>query len=340
MASGFVFAFAVLALGSPAASSRVHVPFHALHQRAMNAAAVSGNHSSKLPSFLQKLSDECQCVFQGSCSCEAATEFMNCISNACQSGKCACGGSYHFQQACQNMSDVCPGEGMQCTEEKSTCGAHSVTLPTQAAPLKEALEAVPVKANGPPLATDSANVNVADEYAKATKVSTSQKIVFLVLHVLLMLLCAYIYHRYRHTKFAFPQDVVPSDPSSFMYPLTGCFTDWRMCLMGCCCWQLRWADTIDKNNLGNYWVLVLVFILMSSIIDARVMPFLGLVVVCIMTYFRQQQRIRYGITTVGGCSILEDFLAYWCCLPCAVVQEARCVEAVVEGNVKRPQPPF
>eukprot|EP00927_Polykrikos_kofoidii_P003774 TRINITY_DN1151_c0_g1_i3.p1 TRINITY_DN1151_c0_g1~~TRINITY_DN1151_c0_g1_i3.p1 ORF type:complete len:339 (-),score=50.41 TRINITY_DN1151_c0_g1_i3:138-1154(-) len=63
--------------------------------------------------------DSCSCEFRGICSCEAAIEFMDCITDKCNSGTCDCEAT-QFHHACESMAGTCSME-MLCTEDKATC---------------------------------------------------------------------------------------------------------------------------------------------------------------------------------------------------------------------------
>lgn len=72
--------------------------------------------------------DECSCEFRGLCTCEAAVEFMDCISSRCTSGNCDCT-ELQFQHACVSIASTCavdPANGvmgieMACSPDRATC---------------------------------------------------------------------------------------------------------------------------------------------------------------------------------------------------------------------------
>eukprot|EP00929_Paragymnodinium_shiwhaense_P067334 TRINITY_DN338_c0_g4_i2.p1 TRINITY_DN338_c0_g4~~TRINITY_DN338_c0_g4_i2.p1 ORF type:complete len:684 (-),score=133.15 TRINITY_DN338_c0_g4_i2:128-2179(-) len=67
---------------------------------------------------------ECSCTFQNTCSCQGSVAFMQCIADACASNRCDCD-NFHFTNACQQMSSLCPSTGLQCMEGNATCLSHS-----------------------------------------------------------------------------------------------------------------------------------------------------------------------------------------------------------------------
>lgn len=72
--------------------------------------------------------DQCSCEFRGLCTCEAAVEFMDCISARCTSGNCDCT-ELQFQHACVSIASTCSvdplngvmGIEMACSPDRATC---------------------------------------------------------------------------------------------------------------------------------------------------------------------------------------------------------------------------
>eukprot|EP00747_Dinoflagellata_sp_TGD_P207899 gnl/TRDRNA2_/TRDRNA2_81431_c0_seq4.p1 gnl/TRDRNA2_/TRDRNA2_81431_c0~~gnl/TRDRNA2_/TRDRNA2_81431_c0_seq4.p1 ORF type:complete len:687 (+),score=222.51 gnl/TRDRNA2_/TRDRNA2_81431_c0_seq4:159-2219(+) len=67
----------------------------------------------------------CSCAFKNYCTCNAAIEFMNCISNSCMSGGCDCH-ELQYKHACLMMADTCSSLNMKCevlenSTQKATC---------------------------------------------------------------------------------------------------------------------------------------------------------------------------------------------------------------------------
>jgi Cys-rich protein (TIGR01571 family) len=170
----------------------------------------------------------------------------------------------------------------------------------------------------------------------------------IVFELALVLCCACFYDSVR-LKTAFPQDKGNEDPElGFGYSLFGCFNDMRLCLFGCCCLPIRWADTMDKaNDQGttiSYWpalLLILTFWLLNMLVGSAAQhPFLalavGIMMVVVYTICRQKLRKRYQLTNGNCYTFTEDFLAWLCCPCCAAVQEARHVEAALQSKVAVP----
>jgi len=108
----------------------------------------------------------------------------------------------------------------------------------------------------------------------------------------------------------------------FSFSLFGCFGDMNVCLVGCCCPCLRWADTVDRKQLLPYWWA---FSLMFGLMLLHVYTMgLSTLIACIVGItYRQRLRKRYGFDSGTLGTLAYDSMAWFCCQPCAVIQEAR-----------------
>jgi Cys-rich protein (TIGR01571 family) len=109
-----------------------------------------------------------------------------------------------------------------------------------------------------------------------------------------------------------------------------CGRDRQMCFCAFCCTWIRWADTASNPRLGpflEYYPAVFIASLLcavSVITFGLSMPLLGLVVVLSRSKIRKVYNLESGTCRV----LCHDCLVWWCCSPCAIVQEARQVEYV------------
>ena len=113
-------------------------------------------------------------------------------------------------------------------------------------------EGSPVVANTTPAdAVNSSGRHIIREFVAATARdwmrAFSALFVQNLLYIALVVICAFIHNRRRAT---FWRKKTPAAPSEdFHYGLFGCCRDRRtrwLSLLVCCCWPLRWADTMDK----------------------------------------------------------------------------------------------
>lgn len=152
------------------------------------------------------------------------------------------------------------------------------------------------------------------------------------IYILFVLLAAAIY---RHFK-AHGERMVPlggkANVTQFTYGLLDfkdAGRDWKICLSGFLCPCFRWAETMrmmGRDGLG-YWPCIALYIILhllfvpSGGIALIITSYIG------MTY-RRKLRAKQGYKTDTGPGPCLDFCTWWCCGPCAVIQEAREVENV------------
>jgi len=157
---------------------------------------------------------------------------------------------------------------------------------------------------------------------KAVMMST---LIYLVFGIVI----AFLYKQAR-TRYATAFEPRPRPgPASLQYPqkdfsssLFDCFGDPNICVVGCCCPFLRWADTTDQKGLLSYWKA---FFIMFSLMLLHVYTagLTSIVAIMVGVYYRQKLRRKYGIDAGTGGSIFMDVLSWMCCQPCAIIQEAR-----------------
>mmetsp|Transcript_10966 Transcript_10966/g.28984 ORF Transcript_10966/g.28984 Transcript_10966/m.28984 type:complete len:297 (-) Transcript_10966:94-984(-) len=126
-------------------------------------------------------------------------------------------------------------------------------------------------------------------------------------------------------------EFIEAEPT-WNFSLFSCFDDPRLCIFSCCCFHVRWADTVDMAGLLGFSTALAIVLTLWSL-SQFMMSFFSFLGLCVYTYYRQQLRARFGLPH-GDCStVFKDFCIYcWCCI-CAVTQEARQVEqAVADGK--------
>jgi len=160
-------------------------------------------------------------------------------------------------------------------------------------------------------------------------------------HVLLVLVFALLYNMHR-AKWTSRDDVSTVqntlNEQGFQFGLFGCWKAPLLTLFVCCCFPLRWADTMDKANdqgkFMSYWnAIILWLILEAASLFLMCMTNYGSITVDIIliialavgVFFRQKLRQKFNARQDAR-SYAEDILSWWCCPWCAVVQEARQVE--------------
>lgn len=101
-------------------------PVVAANTAVQHASNVSFNRNTSAHHFL-RAADECACKFTGSCNCQMAMEFMDCISKACSSGKCVCP-KQQYKLSCLNVVSACDNLELQCANEKCSCSEETIHI--------------------------------------------------------------------------------------------------------------------------------------------------------------------------------------------------------------------
>lgn len=148
-------------------------------------------------------------------------------------------------------------------------------------------------------------------------------------YLLFGLLFAYLYKKASNNYpkvFSPTPKAVPASSllnrSSFTFGLFSCFEDGNICVLGCCCPCLRWADTLDRQKILSYTkAFALMFILMLLNPYTAGLSFLAIILVGVI--YRQKLRTKFDIESGTGKTLCFDLFAWWCCTPCAICQEAR-----------------
>jgi len=115
----------------------------------------------------------------------------------------------------------------------------------------------------------------------------------------------------------------------FTFPLFSCFSEPQICCFTCCCWPIRWADTMRMAGLMSFWAALFLFlgIEVVAVINSTIGT---LLLVCVTVYYRQKLRAMFNFNHSSFGVILGDICAYCCCMCCAVIQEARQLEVAYQ----------
>lgn len=133
---------------------------------------------------------------------------------------------------------------------------------------------------------------------------------------------AYIYYQARKRRDFLKMEISPR-PGQWSVGIFGCWgSSMKMCLLGFCCPCVRWADTVDRAQLGlSYWAAFFLMLILL-VLDPYSYGVTGLMVVILGVIFRQRLRHKYGLPRGKGRECAEDILVWCCCTPCAIIQEA------------------
>jgi len=145
-------------------------------------------------------------------------------------------------------------------------------------------------------------------------------------YIIFGLAVAYCYYqaRLRDEKVFVPRPEPGVFPrtTGFSFDLFSCLSDPKICVMGFCCPCLRWADTLDKQDIMAFGpAFFIMFVL--SLISVHTQGIMGVGVVLVGVMARHNLRKKYDMDRCTFGTVLSDCAVWLCCQPCAIIQEAR-----------------
>mmetsp|Transcript_34921 Transcript_34921/g.93211 ORF Transcript_34921/g.93211 Transcript_34921/m.93211 type:complete len:411 (-) Transcript_34921:253-1485(-) len=163
-----------------------------------------------------------------------------------------------------------------------------------------------------------------------------------LINIVLVLICAFVYNFYRKGKGVWKTTARPKESSEdFNFGLFDCCTtklSRKLSCLVCCCWPIRWADTMDKAidlhpNPGSAWLPRYwfgVFVMLAFILFGPLTGGLAAIFFCLFATFSRQQ-FRQGLGMKAGTPAVwaTDCCSYFWCSCCAIVQEGREVENAI-----------
>jgi len=175
-----------------------------------------------------------------------------------------------------------------------------------------------------------AGMNFWGMHPKEKKAAFMNTLVYIVGGILVALL--FQQARSRYPKVFVPEqraDVFPNS-KDFSFSLLGFLGDRNLCILGCCCPFLAWADNLDRKELLSFWKAFVAFFGLM-LLHVYTMGISSLCIVAIGVFYRQKLRAGYEIENGTPKTVAMDVFAWCCCQPCAIIQEAR--EETVLRNV-------
>lgn len=147
-------------------------------------------------------------------------------------------------------------------------------------------------------------------------------------------LCAFLY---RHASARYPIHFLPElrtekypNFKDFSFHIFGCLEAPKLCILGCCCPCLVWADTLDRKGFLSFWRAFAAFFGLL-LLHVYTLGLSSLFLVILGVVFRQKLRANYQIKKGTAGTIVLDVLAWCLCQPCAIIQEAR-EESIIHND--------
>lgn len=143
-----------------------------------------------------------------------------------------------------------------------------------------------------------------------------------VLYLLLAMGVGYCYMSYKGPRLESASGYLPED--GFSDAICECGQSWSICVWSCCCPCIRWSDTVSQMHFLAFYLGILTW---SSLFFCNgLFSGLGfLLIVLVGAWHRGKIRAHFGLprSCMTG---FQDVIAWLCCQPCAIAQEARHVE--------------
>jgi len=141
-------------------------------------------------------------------------------------------------------------------------------------------------------------------------------------YLVLVLVLGFAYQRFYSNKPLQDMRFLPKD--GFSDAIHSCGSHWPICCWACCCPCLRWSDTVNKVGLMSFWIGVVLWAILffaNGLVAGLAWPVIAL----LGAFYRYRLRTHYGFP-ISCMTIVQDLVAWWCCMPCAIAQEARHVD--------------
>lgn len=135
----------------------------------------------------------------------------------------------------------------------------------------------------------------------------------------------------KHFALEAVNDRLVGNKKTWSFGLFQCCDEPALCCLSCCCGAVRWADTMTMA-FKMWFVAAFTMYLIIFGLDFFALP--GSVLLACLCAMKRQELRKLSSLPYGSCgTCLEDFCTYLCCTPCAIVQEARQVEAQFGSGV-------
>lgn len=243
---------------------------------------------------------------------------------------------------CENFCTPCKVEGCAlCSTQAATCASCDDKLTLQDGKCTQGWinwDWMPTVSNPPAKAAKRAGEETVkggkgaysaypvDPYLPLHSMGVTSWAIFglaAVLYLVLALAIAFCYMQIKGPRLSPASGYLPED--GFSDAICECSPNWTICIWACCCPCIRWSDTLSQMppNVSVYLgVLVWCCLMLFNSLYAG----LGFLFLVIMGSF-QRGRIRAHFGLPRSCMTgFQDVIAWMCCQPCAIAQEARHVE--------------
>lgn len=143
-----------------------------------------------------------------------------------------------------------------------------------------------------------------------------------VLYFVLVFAVAFCYMQFKGPRLTAASGYLPED--GFSDAICECGQSWTICLWACLCPCIRWSDTVSQMRYLSFYLAILIWC--ALMLCNSMLTGLGfLLVVFLGAWNRNKIRGSFGLPRTCRTGV-QDIIAWMCCQPCAIAQEARHVE--------------
>lgn len=239
--------------------------------------------------------------------------------------KCSAGfGLKHAAKECEatlNCENLCvPCEVKGCT--------HCSTLASACAECDNELTLHEGKCNEPGFTWDSMLEEDKEVTAMANPMMPYESVgvvsiaLAAVLYLVLAFGVGFCYMQFKGPRLTAASGYLPED--GFSDAICECGQSWPICIWACFCPCIRWSDTVSQMRFTSFYLSLLIWcgLMLTNALFTGLGFFL---VVLLGAWHRSRIRGYFGLprTCMTG---VQDVIAWICCQPCAIAQEARHVE--------------
>jgi Cys-rich protein (TIGR01571 family) len=143
-----------------------------------------------------------------------------------------------------------------------------------------------------------------------------------VLYLVLVFGVGFCYMQCKGQRLTAASGYLPED--GFSDAICECGQSWPICIWACFCPCIRWSDTISQMRFMSFYLCLLIWC--SLMLCNALLTGLGFVFVVLLGAW-QRNRMRGYFGLPRNCMTgVQDVIAWLCCQPCAIAQEARHAE--------------
>lgn len=109
-----------------------------------------------------------------------------------------------------------------------------------------------------------------------------------------------------------------------------CFNDMSICLVGCCCPLILWAENMSLVHILAFWTAVAIMV--GIYVASAFIPIMGILTLAVMVWGRSKLRQKFNMNFNTASVFCEDTCCLAFCGPCVICQDARHLQAACKAG--------